>query len=405
MKPIPLPILGIDMLSDETELPAGTARSVVNVDLGTTTIKRREGYDIVRAAARSLTGIHDFDGRLLMGEGADLVEVDIDTFDATSLCSMHAVAPIDFHVYNESLYVCGPAALWRIPKGGGAPRRVGVVPPSLPDAVAHGYGTLTRGRYGIAVSLVNDDGEESPAYMLGYLDLAAGLRLVDVPVLPGCKWRVYLTPPNGDVLYLAEEFDALLDQHAVTVYPGGAQCQTLHLTPMPAGDFVRGFAGRLYVALGGALWYSEALRPHLMSRRSNFVRFEGNIRFVEVVAGGAFVGDDAGVWWLAGADPTAWVKRKVSKALALRRSSLLLAGEHFGATGDVVLWLSTEGYYLGTADGGVRQLQPGRIAIDPKTEGRSVFLNRGGNKQVITLTATPAATAYRLAINSATHHH
>lgn len=402
MKPIPLPILGIDMLSDETELMAGTARSVVNVDLGTTTIKRRDGYDIVRAADHSLTGIYAFDGRVLMGEGADLVELDTETFNVTSLCDMGSVSPIDFHEYNESLYACGPAALWRIPKGGRAPRAVGVVPPSLPDAVAHGYGTLTRGRYGVAVSLVNDEGEESPAYVLGYLDLAAGLRLVDVPVLPGCKWRVYLTPPNGDVLYLAEEFDALLDQHVVTVYPDGAPCTTLNLSPMPAGDFFRGHAGRTYVAKGDTLWFSEALRPHLMAPRANFIRFEGRICFLEVVAGGAFVGDDAGVWWLAGADPTAWIKRKVSRALALRRSSLLLAGERFGATGDVVLWLSTEGYYLGTADGGVRQLQPGRIAIDAKTEGRSVFVMRDGVKQVITLTASPSATVFGVAVDSAT---
>lgn len=404
MSTIPLPILGIDMLSDETELPSGTARSVVNVDLGTTTMKRREGYDIVLQGTADMTGIHTYGRRVFMGLGADLVELDPDTYQTTPLCDMGSVDPIDFHEYNDALYACGPRALWRI-RSGQEPKPVGVRIPSLPAAVPIGFGTLTPGRYGVAVSLVDDEGEESPASMLGYLQLTAGLRLEDLPVLPGSKWRVYVTPPDGDVLYLAEEFDALLSQHAVTVYPHGAPCSTLHLLPMPPGDFFRGYAGRTYVAKGDTLWFSEALRPHLMAPRANFVRFNGRIRFVEVMAGGAYVADDAGVWWMGGADPTAWTKRAASKALALRRSSLQLLGEHFGATGDVVLWLSAQGYFLGTADGTVRQLQPGRIAIDPSTEGRSVFLMRDGFKQVITLTATPSAKVFGLAIDSATHHH
>ena len=138
-------------------------------------------------------------------------------------------------------------------------------------------------------------------------------------------------PQNCGLVYLvqsdpemAEEFAAVWPQYAVTVYPGGAPCETLHRAPMPGGQCVRGWAGRLYVAAGDTLWYSDALRPHITAPHHNFVRFVGAIRFVEFVQGGAYVGDERGVWWLAGNDPTAWSAAPASSAPALVRSSTLL---------------------------------------------------------------------------------
>lgn len=402
MKTIPLPLLGIDMLAEETELRAGTARALVNVDLGATVIRRRPGYRLVKAG-HGFTGIREWHGRALVGQGADLCDLDLATMAMTTLCSMGRAAPLDFCEYNAHLYVTNGSAMWRLPAVG-QPKPVGVRMPSLPDLQAHPYGALTPGRYGAAISMVDAAGEESGARLLGTVLLAAGLKLVNLPVAMGHRWRVYLTPPDGDVLYQAEEFPALLAEHVLTAYPDGQPCQTLNLQPLPPGEFIRGHAGRMYSARGDVLWFSEAMRPHLYQPATNFIRFHGRIRFVEVLEGGAFVGDDAGTWWLGGSDPTAWSLANVSKALAVRASSLTLPAAHFtdGAKGNVAVWLAADGYWLGGADGSARQLQPGRIVLDPGTEGRSVCILRDGIRQVITLTATTQAAVFGMAIDSTT---
>jgi hypothetical protein len=402
MNTIPLPLLGIDMLSDETALPAGTARSAVNVDLGKATIKRRDGYRML-LPGHGMSGVYNWNGRVLLGRGYDLCDLDVQSLAVTQVASMGSAEPIDFHEYNESLYAANEGALWRLPRRGPA-QRVGVRMPAVPDIESHPYGTLTAGRYLVAISIVDATGEESGALPLGSLQLRGGLKLTGLPAVDGHRWRVYMTPPDGDVLYLVEEFPALLAQHVLTVYPGGQPCEVLHLQPMPAGSFVRSQGGRLYVARGSVLWFSEALRPHLHRPASNFVQFEGPIRILEALDGGLLVGDDEGVHWLAGADPTAWSKRRTSRAVAVRRSSLVLPAKHFtaGAPGDVAVWLATDGYWLGAADGSARQLQPGRIAIDPRTEGRSVFLQRDGMKQLITLTAAHQGQVFGVAIDSTT---
>lgn len=404
MEDLPLPVLGIDMRAKDTELRAGTARSVVNVDLGRAVLRRRGGYT-TRLASHDLTGIHRDGARVLLGVGHSLCELDLAGMVATPIADMGSSAPLDFCEHAKRLYVANGDRLMWMPAGG-APKPVGLVVPALPDVVQHANGTLAPGMYSLAISLVDESGEESGASMLGTLRLEGGAKLVGLPVIPGSSWRLYITPPGGDVLYLAEQVPALLTEHVMTVYPGGAQCMTLNLQPMPAGELVRGHAGRLYVARGDALWFSEAFRPHLTRRRSNFVRFHGRIRFIEVMEGGAYVGDDEGTWWLAGTDPTGWAMSKVSAGLAVRRSSLKTKAAHFsdGAKGDVAVWLATDGYWLGGPDGGARQLQPGRILIDPRTEGRSFLLQRDGMTQVLTLTASPAGRVYGAAIDSATHH-
>ena len=270
-------------------------------------------------------------------------------------------------------------------------------------------GTLTPGRYMAAISMLDERGEESPAVPLGQVDVTAGLLLTGLEVVPGSRWRLYLTPPDGDVLYLAEEFDAVFTQYAVTVYPGGAPCETLHLAPMPGGRFVRGYSGRLFVAAGDTLWFSEPLRPHLTAPRHNFIRFVGDIRFIEFVAGGAYVGDDRGVWWLAGEDPTQYRLQPASDAVAVARSSALVPSHHLGVMGsraaaDCAVWLSADGYMVGSPGGQVTALHSDRIRLAPQIAGRSIFLVRDGIKQIVTLTASPGpASVFGGAIDTATH--
>ena len=407
---IPLPRLGIDLLSDETQMPAGTVRAAVNVD-----IDKRGQFARRRGSALTTPG-HGYDnlfpwGRsLLARRGALLLSVDPDTLAQAELCDLGADGPIDYTAYNGDLYIAASTGLWLLRAGASAAQSAGArLPDALPMLSPASAGTLTPGRYMAAISMLDARGEESPAVPLGQIDVTAGLLLTGLEVVPGSRWRLYLTPPDGDVLYLAEEFDAVFTQYAVTVYPGGAPCETLHLAPMPGGRFVRGYSGRLFVAAGDTLWFSEPLRPHLTAPRHNFIRFVGDIRIVEFVAGGVYVGDDRGVWWLAGEDPTKYVLSPVSDAVAVARSSVLVPMHRLGvldsrAAADCAVWLSADGYMVGAPGGQVTALHPDRIRLAPQVAGQSVFLLRDGIQQIVTLTASPGpASVFGGAIDTATH--
>lgn len=405
MSTIPLPAQGIDMISDETQLPAGTARAVINADIDRAgNLSRRSGYTIVLPGmGNDFSGIAAFAGRIYVGRGATLCTLDPKTNALSDIAHLGS-GLLDFSQYAGSLYVTSRQHIRRISRDGTV-HDVGVRAGSLPDMSTHDLGQFTPGRYVVAIGLVAPDGEESQAYMLGGINLERGMRLSNLPVMMGYSWRLYMTAPDGDVLYLTEEFPALMGEHVVNGRPDGMQCQTRNLQPMVPGDFVRGFAGRLFVAREDVLWYSEPMRPHLMAGRSNFIMFQGRIRFFEVLEGGAYVADDEGVHWLAGDDPTKWVKKTASPVLGIRRSSVLVKGHVLPerpTPDECAVWLSAEGYFMGTPSGSVTSLQPGRIRVDPASEGRSVLLTRDGITQVITLTAAPSATVFGVAIDTAT---
>ena len=407
---VPLPRLGIDLLSDETQMPAGTVRAAVNVDIDKRgQFARRQGSALA-APGHGYGYLFPWGRSLLARRGTLLLSIDPDTLAQTELCDLGADDPIDYAAYNGDLYILAATGLWLLRAGASAAQPAGArLPDALPMLSPASAGTLTPGRYMAAISLLDERGEESPAVPLGQIDVTAGLLLTGLEVVPGSRWRLYLTPPDGDVLYLAEEFDAVFTQYAVTVYPGGAPCETLHLAPMPGGRFVRGYSGRLFVAAGDTLWFSEPLRPHLTAPRHNFIRFVGDIRFVEFVAGGAYVGDDRGVWWLAGEDPTKYALSPVSDAVAVARSSVLVPMHRLGvldsrAAADCAVWLSADGYMVGAPGGQVTALHPDRIRLAPQIAGQSVFLLRDGIQQIVTLTASPGpASVFGGATDTATH--
>lgn len=407
MPTIPLPNLGIDQLTDETQFRAGTVRSAVNVDIDKAGVfKRRDGYTVMQADS-DYGAVFTYGSTLLVQKGSQLCAFDPVTYTPTVLADMGSSAPVDSTIYNGQLYICGPRAIWRLPAERAPAQTVGVkLPDALPLAAPANAGTLSPGDYSVAVSVVDSFGEESPAQLLGSITLQSGLQLVDLAVMPGHKWRVYLSPVNGDVLYLAEEFDAVFSQYAVTVAPTGAPCQTLHLTPMPPGNFVRGYKGRLYVAAGSVLYFSEALRPHLTAPRHNFIQFVGDIRFIEALDTGLYIADDRGVWWLSGDDPAQARLVNVSQTTVVSRSSVRMATSDMPAAlrsseNDAALWLSTHGYMVGTNSGNVVPLHPERIRLAEGLVGRTVFMLRDGIKQVITLTASSAAPVYGAALDTA----
>jgi hypothetical protein len=390
---VPLPKLGVDLLSRPASAAKGAVRSAVNVDISNAGVfSRRDGYTTV-VPGGGYHSLHADDRGLFVGRGNGVYLVDEVTLSGTTVCDMLLEAPVDFSEYNGNLYICGPQAFYWIPADSADARAVGVaLPNTLPSLSSTGTGQLADSTYSVALSWVDERGEESPTKLLGVLPLVGGVQLSGLELREGFRYRIYMSPPNGGELYLAAEFDATFTQYVVLERAEGAIRSTQYLAPMPPGNFVRGDKGRLYVAAGDTLWFSEPMRPHLTDPRHNFIKFSGDIRFMEIMNFGMYVGDDRGVWWLAGTDPTKFELQSVSDALAVKRSSLTILTSHLGerfskGENNAALWLSAQGYMVGSVRGEVTPLHPERVRLAADLEGKSVFMTRKGVKQVITLTA------------------
>lgn len=404
----PLPVLGVDVLSQETSLVKGTVRSAVNVDIGRAGgFKRRDGYTL-RASG---TGMHSLfyapqRGWTFVAQNNMLRRVDTNTYGMTDLMELRSAAPLEYTEYNGNVYFSNRSTIGWLPSNATEARPVGVPTPGTPT-LTPGAGSLLPGKYAVAITLSDDRGEESGASDVQVIDLpnGGGIRLSNLPNRLGWAVYVYITSADGDILRFAAEFPAIFPDYLVSGEALGGTLSTQYLTPLPPGDIIRWHNGRLFTARDGALRFSAAMRPHLHNPAHNVIPFSGHIAFVESVGDGLYVGDSRGVWFLSGTDPTKFEARLVSTCRAVARSSIKVPPEHLPpkqvqSEVPVAVWLSTSGYVAGLPGGVTVELHPDRVKVPPGLTGRSVFLLRGGRKQVVTPVNSTSTATFGTAVDS-----
>ena len=145
---------------------------------------------------------------------------------------------------------------------------------------------------------------------------------------------------------------------------------------MPAGDIVRYLNGRLFVAVGSTLYYSEPYSLALRSPTRNYIQFPERITVLEPVDNGFFIA----------ADKTYWVAGDVVEAQLI---PVLPYGGVFGTGGQIphddgaAFWMSPRGLVRGDQDGSVKNLQEQNVAVDPAVLGATAFVERDGMKQAV----------------------
>ena len=150
---------------------------------------------------------------------------------------------------------------------------------------------------------------------------------------------------------------------------------------------VRYWRGRLLVARGTTLYFSQPLRYGLGDPRTDFVQEAHKITLLEPVENGVFVGTKAGVFFYAGTSPKDWARTKTGALAPIAGTGTKVPSSVFGGRlaemlqGDVALWLSTNGYVIGTNDGQIVQPQSSRIRLNANA-GSTVLHDR----QLITIT-------------------
>lgn len=174
----------------------------------------------------------------------------------------------------------------------------------------------------------------------------------------------------GEAVYFANGFesgvirDGTAGAWGAATYPGPDR--TGRFIAPPAGHLLAHFAGRIWIARGNAVLFTEGagLFDWVDSLAGFLPPATGRVRLLRPVAGGLLIGDDAGVTFAAGADPAAMTFTRVCPVAPLPGSDVALAPGWHGDVagkpldGPAAIWAGRDGIYLGRGNGLVERLAP-----------------------------------------------
>lgn len=389
MKPVQLSTF----LGENNRLPAqrlatkdgAFVRHAVNVDVTDAgTLQRRQGVEKVVSGA----DCHSFWSNGKVGyymDGGTLFMVDDAMVKRTVLTGLPSGMTMSYCAVNGEVYCSNGQSIWRLNREVAV--LSGIEPPNRqPTLTVLNGGSMPAGVYQVAVSFLAPDGEESGATLPVSAHVGEGglLAIGNIQVAPGYSTAVYVSTPGGNILF---RHKVTTDSSLVITTPSvdqGVQCRSILMTRMPPGQIVRYLNGRLLVASGNFLHYSEPHALGLYNPQRNFIPFPEPVTMIEPCQNGFYIS----------AEQTCWVDGNLPEA---DLNPVLPYRAVIGTSGQVpnsnnVFWMSERGMVVGTQNGEVSNMQEDKVAVDPALVGASLFREQDGMKQMVASLFSPQQT-------------
>ena len=384
MKSIPIaPLAGIDNFSPRDDAlqvggnePMVYLRDANNVTITNGRASMRPGLRLVTNTSYADLWQSPLHGDTFARLGAQWVKVNTADWSHEVLAEVGEGA-LSHLVLNGTVLVAGHAGIFQY--NGSTAQPFTISAPAAPVVTASA-GSLEAGDYGVAVAWLRGTLESPLSPMTTHTAAASGgmqvlLPAVFDPTVTGV--RMYLTRHNGGELLRGEDYPVSATMVNLPTMPKlGAPAQFRHMEPMPTGQYLGQWRGRLVVAQGRTLRFSEAMAYHVHDPRHGFVQMPQRITFVAPVDEGLWVGQVDHVVFLRGTAPQELAfERKTSRA-PVPGSTVALAsdeaGEASGGARAAVAWLSSAGFAMGTPDGGIIEPQAQRLRAISATAGSTV---------------------------------
>jgi len=372
---------GVNNVLPPERLPHQALRGAVNVDIDQTgRPRRRKGFTSVQTGV-NVRSLWSNGTTMLYAEGNELKDFGTGATIRSDLQvdSRVSYAEVAAQVFYTDGKINGIYALGGINRPWGIP-----VPP--PPVVSSSSGAYPAGDYQFVITHVDAFGRESGASLVAKKTTTqASFFRVSWPA-SSYTTRVYLS--TGSVFYQVVDVLPSVSSVNLSGVTGTAPLRTQFLNPAPVGQLVDYHYGRLYVASGSNLWYSEPGSLEHFRLATNFLSFESDITLVGSALNGLFV--CAGkTYWLAGTDPSSMTRIEKASYPAIlgtmvRAPSDLIGpgGEGFG---EALFWASTQGICLGAQDGLFRNLTERSLSYAPGDVGAGLFRREEGMNQYVGL--------------------
>ena len=416
--------LGLDNKTEETSAASNTLREAVNLDLTDQgKLRTRRGYTaplVATTLGHSLWADEMAPFGLYVDEDRmSALFPDESTQQVTD--GLAAGMPVSYQLINDMIYWSNGAQRGAIALDLTALDWACPNPTGQPTVSGQAAGALTPGTIQITITFVDARGRESgSALPVVFESAGGGLLLTDIPQPTDpnvTAIRIYTSKPNGAVLYRHAQVAVGTTSYVLLGTSDGPQLATFNLQAMPAGHIVRLLSGRMLVAAGRFLFWSEPLRYGLFNPAENYVALPERIAIAEPVGSGA---DGAGVYvvsgertyWFGGRDPKEWGPRIVYPYGAVPGTTVTASAEVWGIEGikdPVPAWLSRNGLFcVGLPGGQISTFNAGTYSAPTGQHGASMIRDQGGLVQML-VAQTGAGRASRFGITDTatarTYHH
>lgn len=371
--PITFKALGLNNQAPETGLPEGALRVARNIDIYPTGAwKRRHGYTRIHphGTAHSLWAtekimLYVADGYLWSSKGG-----------TSKPLESVADVPMSYCTLGDTVYFSNGLETGKT--DGQSVGAWGIDPP-FPPTLSAVSGLMDAGTYLVTLTRTVD-GMESGA-----------LRAVPITISERQAIQVtgtgtvYVSEANGSGLRAVGTAPMVIDK---TTARGRLLRTHLGRAPYPA-SLIASFKGRLYLASGQIVWYTDPLSPEIIYPRSHFLMLDAPVTLLAAQVDGLYIGTTRRTEFYSGTDPTQFSRIESSPHGVVRGTDTVIppdwfAGMEFGARNPTPCWRDTEGVLcIGRPEGMVQRITADRYRPGHYNAGASVAVNRDGLQQVL----------------------
>ena len=367
---------GANNISPADRLPDGFVRSAVNVDpTPGGKLVLRAGYEKLYDGSNA-RGLLALGTKLLIADGADLVEFDTLTNSARVLRTIASTGRFVGDDMGGKLYICtenealmydGEIKPWGVPDVRAQPQV------TLVD------GGLIAGLYNVAITYTDAWGREGGTDNPLLLNVPAnGGMQVQLPTPPaGCTINVYAGHAQGSTLYWQGTYDAAV-LVSLTVLRDDTQRLGTQLMREPVvGSLVVSHNGCLLVAAGRTVWATAPLRPHLMDRQRRFFQYPADVGAMMSTGEALFVSADKS-YALTNVETDTPTQRTVLEFPAIPGTAVILPDGR-GA------WMTQYGQAI-TEGENLDLVNRQSFTVGQPTSGAAGVVENNGNQMVVTST-------------------
>lgn len=380
---------GLDNRSREYAVPGDALRVCENLDV------TRDGGLLSRKGLREVVAgdfhspfVHPSQRFMLVVKDGFLQRMGADeVLEALS----PAVAQVSYAMLNDAIYWSDGASVGQV-RADGTEGVWGMKTPPLPIVSAAANGGLFAGTYQVAMTALHPSGLESGALDTVTVEVADGGGVeVTTPTASGVTFALYRTPPNGAQEELRQ---ATTVAPATTVTLGvsalGRVLETLRVHPPLPGQCLIHHKGRLWVASGNVVWFTDAKSPHWLRPERGYYQFETPVRMLGATEDGIYVGLYDRVYYLQGSDPDRMTQRPASSVGAAVGTGVEVPYDLFVGDNSMpakqAAWEDVEGFLVLGKPGGI-VIRPAQDAYSAGNTERGAITYRAyeGLRQLVSV--------------------
>jgi hypothetical protein len=388
---------GVNNIAPDDSMPTDQYKKVValrdgvNVDVLTSgKVRRRRGIRQV---------IADPNAHSIFSEGLRLIWATLTTLktailgqaSVTLLSSGMLASPLSYVVVNGRTYFSNEK-INGIINVDGTYEPWGIVPPAAAPTLTGVAGTR---QYQVTCTFVTASGEESGAPIGTSIstDDAANILVANIPQSSDSRvvaTRLYATNIDGNQFYHEVDIPAGITMtilHGFTA--NGALLKTQFMVPPPPGQLLEYNNGRIYIASGNNVFYTQALRYGVHNPVTNFFMHSQRVTALKAVPDGIYLSSDQ-IYYMAniGTDEVAQVQTIPGTAFEGMTCTL--------PNSEDIMMFTNRGLVRATLGGQTKTLTESQIAVDFVTRGALGYVEHNGHKSIVALiagsTANPAVS-------------